>query len=880
MKMFKKAVSVLITAAMIFGTAAFINEFDSAEFAIKAEAATEYKSGYYTYSVDENGNATITDVNTSISGDVIIPSSLDGYTVTIISYMSFYGCDKLTSVTIPDSITGLDTAFSWCSSLKSITVDKANKYYSSDEYGVLFNKDKSELIQYPRGNERTKYVIPDGVKHINDYAFQSCDRLVSVTIPASVISMGSFSFQGSDSLTSINVDKANKYYSSDEYGVLFNKDKTKIIQYPIGNTRTHYTIPDSVTSIGDSAFSGCDSLISVTILDSVTNIGYSAFLECDGLTSVAIPDSVTKIEEQAFQWCRLLMNITIGSGVKSIGEYAFSNTAYYNDENNWENGVLYIDNYLIKANNKISGSYKIKEGTLTVANSAFYNCSGLTSVTIPDSVISIGWAAFAGCSGLTSVTFGSGITSIGGSAFQSCNSLESVTIPYGVTSISQSAFNNCTDLTNVIIPSSVTSIDENAFSGCSVLTSIIIPSSVTSIGRHAFSDCAALTNIMLPDSVTSIGEDAFGDTGYYNDESNWENDVLYIGNHLVAAKYSASGSYIIKEGTLTVADWIFSWADITNITIPKSVKNIGLGAFYCYNLNSITVDKANKHYSNDEYGVLFNKDKTELIQYPAGNKRTDYAIPDGVKIISDYSFYYSNSLTSVTIPDSVTNIDEYAFFECFVLSDVYYTGSEEDWNNIIIGRSNYGLEGATIHYNYVLPEKPTTTAKPTTTKPTTTKPAVVPTTTKPTTTKPTTTKPSVVPTTRPTVPTTTRPASTTKPFVEEENIKKPSTSTVKYGETLILHINASNIPENAKIEWSVDGEGVTLKPSADGKTCAVTSTATGDVTITAKYTDASGVEHVSEQEIKSNASLWQKIVSFFKNLFGMNRVIEQRIKFN
>ncbi|MBR5562593.1 MAG: hypothetical protein IKW12_05510 [Clostridia bacterium] len=190
-------------------------------------------------------------------------------------------------------------------------------------------------------------------------------------------------------------------------------------------------------------------------------------------------------------------------------------------------------------------------------------------------------------------------------------------------------------------------------------------------------------------------------------------------------------------------------------------------------------------------------------------------------------------------------------------------------------------ESATVKPTEAPTTKPVVT-KPATTKPVVTEPATVKPTeapiTKPVATKPATTKPIVTEplTTKPVV---TKPSTTIPGTIEEKFIKNPSTSTIKYGDTLILYADYTIIPADAIIEWSVEGNGVTIKPSADGKTCAVTSTSTGDVTITAKYTDVNGVEHVSKQEIESNASFWQKIVSFFKNLFGLNRIIEQVIKF-
>ncbi|MCD7828730.1 MAG: leucine-rich repeat protein, partial [Clostridiales bacterium] len=421
-----------------------------------ASAATS-PDGYLTY-VISGGGAEITDCDTSISGDYIIPSTLGGYSVISIPNNAFFDCASLTSIFIPDSVTFIgNSAFGNCASLKSITVDANNEYYSSDSQGVLYDKDKTNLMFCPRcltsftipnsvtciggmafyGCESlTSVIIPDSVTTIDDYAFLNCTSLANITIPDSVTSIGIFAFDGCTSLTSI-------------------------------------TIPDSVTEIAEGAFSECSSLEGVTIGNGVTTIGGMAFLYCTSLTSIFIPDSVTSIGESAFDGCESLESITIGKNVKSIGWWVFTNTAYYNDKSNWDNGVLYIDDYLIAADTSITGSCEIKAGTKVLASEAFADCSSLSSVTIPDSVISLGQWTFAGCASLKSVN----------------------------------------------IPDNITVIDYNLFSGCLSLASITISNNITSIRDYAFFGCNSLKSVTIPGSVTSIGSRALGydyDSDYYN----------------------------------------------------------------------------------------------------------------------------------------------------------------------------------------------------------------------------------------------------------------------------------------------------------------------------------------------------------------------------
>ena len=253
----------------------------------------------------------------------------------------------------------------------------------------------------------------------NNGAFYGCTSLTSLTIPSSVTSIGNGAFWKCDSLTSITVDANNPNYSSVD-GVLFNKNRTVLIQYPIGKQERSYTIPSSVTSIGGVAFSGCTSLTSVTIPNSVTSIGGGAFYSCTSFTSVIIPNSVTSIEGYTFFGCTKLTSVTIPNSVTSIGE------------------------------------------------AAFYDCTSLTRITIPSSVTVIAEATFYGCTSLTSVTIPNSVTSIGQVAFCDCTSLTSITIPSSVTYIGSGAFAGCRSLTSVTIPSSVTEIGATAFANTSI----------------------------------------------------------------------------------------------------------------------------------------------------------------------------------------------------------------------------------------------------------------------------------------------------------------------------------------------------------------------------------------------------------------------------
>ncbi len=285
------------------------------------------------------------------------------------------------------------------------------------------------------------------------------------------------------------------------------------------------------------------------------------------------------------------------------------------------------------------------------------------------------------------VVVDNGVTSIGFGAFGDCTSLTSITIPNSVTSIGYLAFAYCTRLTSISIPDSVTSIDTDAFIGCTSLTSITIPNSVTSIGGFAFYDCTSLTSIIIPNSVISIGAAVFDNTGYYNNNSNWENGVLYIGVHLLEAKESITGTYKVKNGTKNIAESAFGDCDsLTSIIIPNSVTRIASCAFSgCESLTNITIP-------NSVISIGTNA-------FSGCESLTNITIPNSVTSIDTSVFSGCESLANITIPNSVTSIGCWAFDGCTNLKYVFYSGSKTAWNAINVDKHNEPLKKAIIHYN-------------------------------------------------------------------------------------------------------------------------------------------------------------------------------------
>ena len=597
-------------------------------------------------------------------GDITVPSTLGGYSVTRIGPYAFYNCKKITSITVPDSVTSIGSfAFSGCSGLASVFMEGNCPSVDSDAFANVAN---GCVVLLPRGNET--YEVVDG------------------------------KWQG------MTVEWYGPEFIINAKGVLTGVNL---------NGATDIVIPDTVTSIGSHAFYGCSGLTSVTIPNGVTNIAYMAFSGCSSLVSVTLPDSLERIWEDAFEDCSEdLFDTTIIPGVKMI--------------DGWAVGIVYSLDLLVGdvdlsgvrgiADKAFYGAFQMTSVTLPynmecIPNKAFQGCGSLATISIPDSVNRIGAEAFQACYSLDGVTIPASVTTIDSDAFGDCRALSAITIPSTVTNIGYGVFRQCESLVSVSLPDNMKLIPDMMFSGCCNLASVEIPSGVTSIGDYAFAQCGNLSSVNIPESVTRIGPGAFRDCNQLGDAwtipgmrlvDGWvvgnDNGMLFGDIVLTGVRGLADNAFDSCYGLRSVtfvgdAPYIgieLSYSGVGAdclIRIPNGAKGYdaiegmfqGLAVeYYDPGVPSFVVEDGvlTLVWLNGATEIVIPDLVTAIGEYVFQQRSeiVSIALPTSLVTIGSYAFSGCEGLASMTIPESVTNIGYYAFWWCSGMTNITFEG--------------------------------------------------------------------------------------------------------------------------------------------------------------------------------------------------------------
>lgn len=645
------------------------------------------------YSVSD-GEATVTGVDETVTGDLVIPEELGGYPVTAIGDYAFEDNYEITSLVIPEGVETIgDYCFSYCRYLEKLWLPSTLEYvgrwafdecfiyelhipdiasYAQIDYEQVYSHpfcydDEDGFEWWETEYEKELYigdstepanniVIPEGVTRIGNYAFHCNTFLKSVVLPDTLTEIGECAFLDCKSLETVSFGESlehidNKAFSACEsLGNITLPDSLLTIgdwAFSLNNAMTEITVPDKVEIIPLGAFSECKALKVANLGTGVETICQQAFQNI-GATEFVVPDNVKTIECFAFMGCNSLETVVIGNGVTTVGDMPFLEC--YNLKNvSLGNGLTELSEKFFKIYEHVDDtkdkwikleSLNTGDG-ITALPTEVLDRSTLKEIVIGDGITEIADYQFTSFDKLEKVILGDNITSIGNEAFYSCTALRELKLPANLETVGNYAFCGCSVLPEIVIPDKVVSLGNSSFAGCSAAESVIFEgTALRTIGDGSFSGCSALTAIAIPDGVTHLGSN------------------------------------------------MFYWSEnLREIALPDSITNIKSGLIY------YTPYDEDYDYYEDMLYIDNHLINTGDYQTPA-----KYVVRKGTKSIAQYAFSNEHSLETVVIHKGLVSMDDDIFNDCPNLKTICFTGTEAEWNQILKGNNDFSAY--TIEFNY------------------------------------------------------------------------------------------------------------------------------------------------------------------------------------
>ena len=652
---------------------------------------------------------------------------------------AFDCCRKLTALNIPDSVTALEeNAVSWCESLTELTLPAGLTEIPAYAFSGCHSLEELEIPAAVTsiGDEAfggcwnlKTLSLPDALTQLGSRVFYDCVSLDRITLPKDLAHLGTGALCG---LSRIEVSPDNIRFCSVD-GILFSKDQTVLVQYPGGSTAAYYTVPEGVIELADGTFENAYSLQHVTLPDTISKLGVEVFAQ-SGLTEIALPEGIAEIPDLAFSWCDSLAKVTLPDTVTRIGNEAFSGCAF--------------------------SAFTVPDAVTEIAFDAFSGCENMETIQMPKEMTSIGSYAFRGCTRLKSIEIPYGISTIWDDTFSECSALSSVSIPATVNDIRGYAFYECSGLSKIVFGgtkdsweklrpddgsdfgnealdrAAVECIGETHADDCFLcicepghdelllyaltdkakgMTSLTVPAQIDGIpirriNSNAFANCSWLSTVRIPEGVEAIGPYAFRECGSLNDVV-LPSSLRQIGEHAFEACFSLQ-SIALPDGLTELGDGAFIFCSgLERIRIPAGITQLEAEVFYdCYSLRDVSLPESLTVIGPYAFADCCNLSEIDL---PADLKLIEQhafwlctglhslCLPEGLETLTDDVFTECTGLKWIYIPDSVQSIGCDLFGGVESITDVYYEGSEAQWNGISIDAQNSKLNRTVIHCNSV-----------------------------------------------------------------------------------------------------------------------------------------------------------------------------------